>query len=183
MQEGPGSAVIVQVSTLHTLCPCRDGQALGKVSQGIQCPVTSVRRFERKLCYVRAWLPGNPNRSSMSSLRAGQVQVWKPSCLGPFFQKVASLREHSQGAARSSGAAPSHSAPVVQGLAARAREVLRALACAAELRTAARKPLTRRGAGKAPEIKLLNPRFEEEYAAGEPGLCLSPAPRLFLVIT
>ena len=64
----------------------------------------------------------------------------------------------------------------MQSLAARAREVLGALTSAAELRAAARKPLTRRSAAKAPEIKLLNPRFEEEYAAGEPGLCLSPGP-------
>ena len=32
---------------------------------------------------------------------------------------------------------------------------------------AARKPLTRRGATRAPEVKLLNPRFEEEFAAGK----------------
>lgn len=32
---------------------------------------------------------------------------------------------------------------------------------------AARKPLTRRSATRAPEVKLLNPRFEEEFAAGK----------------
>ena len=90
-----------------------------------------------------------------------------------------SLPEHSL----PSGAALSRSTPVVQSLAMRAREVLRALASAAELRTAARKPLTRRSATKAPEIKLLNPRFEEEYAAGEPGFCPSPERLLPLVIT
>ena len=61
--------------------------------------------------------------------------------------------------------------------------MLGALTSAAELRTAARKPLTRRSATKAPEIKLLNPRFEEEYAAGEPGFCPSPERLLPLVTT
>ena len=70
----------------------------------------------------------------------------------------------------------------MQSLAARAGEVLGALASAAELRTAARKPLTHRSATNAPEIKLLNPRFEEEYAAGGPGFCPSPEPCLPLII-
>ena len=94
-----------------------------------------------------------------------------------------SLLEHAQGAALPSGAAFSRSTPVVQSLAVRARGVLGALASVADLRTAVRKPLTRRSATKAPEIKLLNPRFEEEYAAGEPSFCPSPAPRLPLLIT
>ena len=64
----------------------------------------------------------------------------------------------------------------MQSLAVRAGEVLEALTSAAELRIAARKPLTRRSATKAPEIKLLNPRFEEEYAAGESGIYPSRDP-------
>lgn len=45
--------------------------------------------------------------------------------------------------------------------------MLAALTTSTQQRTASRKPLTRSSATKAPEIKLLNPRFEEEYAAGK----------------
>jgi len=55
----------------------------------------------------------------------------------------------------------------LQGLLTRIDAVESQLADASKQYTANRNPLTRRSATKAPEIKLLNPRFEEEFAAGK----------------
>ena len=55
----------------------------------------------------------------------------------------------------------------VQALLSRVEQAQTQLADASRQCLASRKPLVRRSATKAPEIKLLNPRFEEEYAAGK----------------
>ena len=55
----------------------------------------------------------------------------------------------------------------LQNLLAQVEQTRSKLVEASRQRVASRKPLTRRSATKVPEIKLLNPRFEEEYAAGK----------------
>ena len=55
----------------------------------------------------------------------------------------------------------------MQGLLSRVQQTQRQLVDASRQCLASRKPMVRRSATKAPEIRLLNPRFEEEYAAGK----------------
>lgn len=55
----------------------------------------------------------------------------------------------------------------LQGLLAQVKLARAQLAQASGQCLVSRKPLVRRSATKAPEIRLLNPRFEEEYAAGK----------------
>ena len=54
LHMSPGSAISEQVSAVHASCPCGDGQALDRIPQGTQCPVTKVHSFEHELCSVCA---------------------------------------------------------------------------------------------------------------------------------
>lgn len=54
-----------------------------------------------------------------------------------------------------------------QALEEQRQDTLAAISVAAAERLAQRRPLVRAAAAKQPEVKLFNPRFEEEYAAGK----------------
>ena len=57
--------------------------------------------------------------------------------------------------------------PLLQALEQQRRETLAAVSTAAAGCLSRRRPLVRAAASKQPEVKLFNPRFEEDYAAGK----------------
>jgi hypothetical protein len=56
---------------------------------------------------------------------------------------------------------------VPQALEGQRQSTLAAISAAAAERLAQRRPLVRAAAARQPEVKLFNPRFEEDFAAGK----------------